>query len=254
MDDIELQPISGGYVPMNDIGDAPKKPTRHAASILQPFRPTYMEWLFQYDHLAFGFRSPLALTTLDVLPGVGILAAVHTLTTLAGVVVLSVVNARGGPQLGYASCVLPRPTAGQNSFQVMVLYLTLCMMTFFNVIQLTIQHRCVFYDRRTAYQARKLEAPGACRQRRMSRATTLGSPKSMDALWDCFFAHLPAKSFMISYNWAETELPRSLVAHFPTDAMWIDVQKLMPGTPITAACAKASADAHFRFVFLRYRP
>ena len=54
----------------------------------------------------------------------------------------------------------------------------------------------------------------------------------------------------VSYNWSECELPRSLAGHFPDGTVWLDVNKLVPGTAISDACRAAARSAAFRFVFL----
>ena len=100
-----------------------------------------------------------------------------------------------------------------------------------------------------------LRALGGCNRRLLEplmlngRGTSI--PKSAPELFTAFFTGFPPNSVMVSYCWVEKELPRRVAQHFlPRTLAWLDVDRLIPGTPSVPAMVAAVKNARFRLVFL----
>eukprot|EP00301_Raphidiophrys_heterophryoidea_P000383 c10193_g1_i1.p1 GENE.c10193_g1_i1~~c10193_g1_i1.p1 ORF type:complete len:855 (+),score=147.85 c10193_g1_i1:39-2567(+) len=85
---------------------------------------------------------------------------------------------------------------------------------------------------------------------RLHTFLTLGYIKDVDDMWNVFLCQFDRNTFMISYNWIDKDLPRSLCSLFPNEICWLDINNLLPGTAVTETCANAAKRAIFRFVFL----
>lgn len=68
--------------------------------------------------------------------------------------------------------------------------------------------------------------------------------RSPPELFAAFFAGFPPNAVMVSYCWAEKELPRRVAHQFlPRNLAWLDVDRLIPGTASVPAMVAAVQNA-----------
>jgi hypothetical protein len=123
----------------------------------QQFKLSTMEWLFSFDHNLLGFRSKyIALTDFDTFPGSGALVVLHCVAVCLGVLLMIRGDADKPGSSGFASCVQPVSASGVQTMVILEAYGILCMQSFASLLLIMLQHRLLFYNRSTLYQAKKL--------------------------------------------------------------------------------------------------
>jgi hypothetical protein len=194
--------------------------------------------LLKYEMEGSGWRGVVPLTQLDALPGGLANVFLWGCFIIPGATLLIQFENEYAPSKGLGTAQY-----GGTFYSLLLIFYVV------NFVSILVQRNTLLVNSQIRYQHNQLKRVKP-KIRRVTPAVTLGLSKDMHALFECLFGKFPSHSFMISYNWVDPELPRSLATLFPADVCWLDVNKLMPGTEITDACRAAASGASARFVFL----